>query len=240
MAVDYEQQKVFWEGIRERRDPTHPAVAAFARHKLDILLRVLPDGEARPRTMLEVGAGNGFFSHTFAKSFDLTCVDFSQNMLDLNPMPAERKVQGDAERLPFEDKSFDVVFCGNLLHHLVEPLVAVREMARVARSFVVLVEPNTVNPLMLAFGVLKPAERGTLKFTQRYVRKLGERAGLRPRHVVTQGAVLPNKTPAPLVSALSLLERPSFLGFYHIAVFDVPSLTPPQTASARPTSAPAT
>ena len=222
MAVQYDEQKQYWEGIRERRAPTHPAVLAFARHKLDIMLKTLPQGSSRPKTMLEVGAGNGFFSHTFATAFDLTCLDFSQNMLDRNPLPADRKVQGDAEHLPFDDDSFDIVFCGNLLHHLEDPIIAVREMARVARSFVVLVEPNAMNPLMFAFGVGKPAERGTLKFTRRYVRKLGEQAGLKARRMVTQGAVLPNKTPSLLVSPVSRLEIPNPFGFYHIAIFETP------------------
>ena len=222
MAVDYEQQKEFWEGIEERRSPEHPAVLAFVRPKLDLVLGALPPGYARDKTMLEVGAGNGFFSHTFSKAFELTCLDFSQNMLDKNPMPEDRKVQGDAERLPFDPKSFDVVFCGNLLHHLERPIVAVREMKRVARDYVVLIEPNAVNPLMFLFGALKKAERGTLKFTQGYVRRLGIEAGLRPRKIVTQGVVLPNKTPPALVPFLSRVDRPYPFGFYHLAVFEVP------------------
>ena len=166
MDVDYQHQKQFWEGIKERRSPDHPAVLAFVRPKLDILLEAMPNCASQSRTMLEVGAGNGFFSHTFCAAFDLTCLDFSQNMLDRNPMPADRKVQGDAEKLPFEADSFDVVFCGNLLHHLEHPIVAVREMKRVARDHVVLIEPNALNPFMFLFGALKKAERGTLKFTQ--------------------------------------------------------------------------
>lgn len=221
MVVDYQQQKIFWEGIRDRRTPDHPAVLAFARPKLELILDALPKGDARPKSMLEVGAGNGFFSHTFSEAFELTCLDFSQNMLDMNPLPPDRKVQGDAERLPFEADTFDVVFCGNLLHHLEQPIVAVREMRRVARRFVVLIEPNAVNPMMFLFGVLKRAERGTLKFTQGYVRKLGVKAGMQPVRVLTQGLVLPNKTPPALVPLLSKADPPFSLGFYHLAVFDV-------------------
>ncbi len=44
-------------------------------------------------------------------------------------------VNGDALRLPFADRSFDVVHCALLLHHLDEPAIRVllREMLRVAR-----------------------------------------------------------------------------------------------------------
>jgi SAM-dependent methyltransferase len=223
MTVHYDHQKAFWEGVKERRAPDHPVVLAFVRPKLDLVLDALPSGDAKPRTMLEVGAGNGFFSHALSRAFELTCLDFSQNMLDRNPLPAERKVRGDAEQLPFDADSFDVVFCGNLLHHLVEPIVAVREMARVARRYVVLIEPNAVNPLMFLFGALKKAERGTLKFTRRYLRNLGMDAGLHSVRMLTQGFVLPNKTPEALLPVLKLVDAAHPMGFYHVGVFAVGS-----------------
>lgn len=219
-SVEYDEQKQYWEGVRKRRPADHPAVEAFARPKRDIIVEALGRGE-RP-TMLEVGAGNGFFSHTFQSAFDLTCLDFSKNMLDMHPLPWSQKVVGDAEDLPFQDDEFDVVFCGNLLHHLTDPAIAVGEMKRVARRNVVLLEPNSVNPLMFLFGLVKKEERGTLKFTGGYVEKLGTRAGLRLRSFSTQGAVVPNKTPTAALPLLRALDRPSPLGFYHVAVFDVP------------------
>ena len=123
-----DEQRRYWAGIRRRRDPSHPAVAAFAAAKLAYIRAALPEGAA---TMLEVGAGNGYFSRSFAEAFALTALDLSANMLAMNPLPAARKVQGSAEALPFADEAFDVVFSGNLLHHLETPAIAVREMARV-------------------------------------------------------------------------------------------------------------
>ena len=41
---------------------------------------------------------------------------------------------GDASKLPFADGSFDAVLCHNMLHHVAEPLVAVKEMSRVAKA----------------------------------------------------------------------------------------------------------
>lgn len=220
-VVEYDQQKDYWEGMGKRRSPDHPVVEAFARPKRDFIVEAL-GGAARP-TMLEVGAGNGFFSHTFRSSFDLTCLDFSRNMLEMHPLPWDRKVVGDAESLPFEDDHFDVVFCGNLLHHLSQPVTAVQEMKRVARRNVVLIEPNSVNPLMFLFGLVKKEERGTLKFTPRYLKVLGREAGLRLRSFSTQGTVVPNKTPSAVLPLLRAIDRPSLLGFYHVAVFDVQS-----------------
>jgi ubiquinone/menaquinone biosynthesis C-methylase UbiE len=47
----------------------------------------------------------------------------------------------DVERLPFADRSFDLVFVHDGLHHLEDPMVGLREMARVARRAVSVNEP---------------------------------------------------------------------------------------------------
>lgn len=171
--------------------------------------------------MLEVGCGNGFFSVSLNEEYDLTCMDFSRNMLEMNPIPWEQKVVGNAESMDFDDNSFDIVFCGNLLHHLEDPLKAVGEMKRVGRHNVVLVEPNTINPLMFVFNLLKKEERGALRFTARYVRNLGIKNGLRVRAQSAQGAIVPNKTPERLLPFLRAVDWHTPLGFYHVAVFDI-------------------
>ena len=170
--------------------------------------------------MLEVGAGNGYFTETFRDAFEITVCDFSERMLRLHP--ARAKIAADANHLPFADASFDVTFSGNLLHHLESPLVAVAEFARVARHHVVLIEPNALNPLMYAFGLIRPEERGSLKFTAKYLKRLGHDVGLRLRSFATQGAVLPNKAPTFALPLLNRIDGCWRLGFYHVAVFDVP------------------
>jgi hypothetical protein len=85
---------------------------------------------------------------------------------------------------------------------------------------VVLLEPNAWNPLMFAFALLKPPERGALKFTPSYVKQLGVSAGLTLRAFTEQGSVLPNKTPPRALGALRLVDGHHPLGFYSIAVFD--------------------
>ena len=48
--------------------------------------------------------------------------------------------RGDARRLPFADRSFDIAHTSLVLHHLepIDAAVAIREMARVARHGIVL------------------------------------------------------------------------------------------------------
>jgi SAM-dependent methyltransferase len=50
-------------------------------------------------------------------------------------------VVADVERLPFSDRSFDLVFVHDGLHHLEDPSVGLQEMARVARTAVSVNEP---------------------------------------------------------------------------------------------------
>lgn len=219
--VDYDEQKGYWEGRNSRRSPRHPVVRAFAEPKLELILEHIPSARSEELTMLEIGAGNGYLSHTLDSAFTLTALDFSPNMLAMNPLDEDQKVVGDAENLEFEDDSFDVVFCGNLLHHLESPIVAVKEMRRVARDHVVLLEPNRTNPLMFAFGLAVKEERGCLKFSRRYVEELGQRAGMKLRALDTHGAIVPNKTPRALLPLIRQIDGSNPLGFYHIAIFDV-------------------
>jgi ubiquinone/menaquinone biosynthesis C-methylase UbiE len=53
-------------------------------------------------------------------------------------------VDADAQSLPFEDGSFDIVTCQTLLIHLKDPALALREMKRVLRpgGMILCAEPN--------------------------------------------------------------------------------------------------
>ncbi|MBW3021595.1 class I SAM-dependent methyltransferase, partial [Candidatus Woesearchaeota archaeon] len=70
-----------------------------------------------------------------------------------------------AENTGFGDNSFDFVFVNSVLHHVRNPLVVVDELIRIAagNSFIVLVEPRRINPLIIAHSILKKHERGQLK-----------------------------------------------------------------------------
>ncbi len=93
---------------------------------------------------LEVGAGTGYFSLNLLRAGVIghaTCLDISPGMLDALRGNAQRlglsglveTVATDAERLPFEDGSFDLVFGHAVLHHLPDLDQAFREFKRVLR-----------------------------------------------------------------------------------------------------------
>ncbi len=90
------------------------------------------------RRCLEVGCGRGSLSCYFADAgFDCSLVDLSEPAIDIarslfesNGWRARFDV-GDAEKLPYEDASFDVVFSIGLLEHFEYPAPAIREQVRV-------------------------------------------------------------------------------------------------------------
>ncbi len=199
-----------WEAPGKRRDPSHPAVAAFAVPKVAFIQKTL--ALRTPPAILDVGCGNGYFTH-FLSQWGLTVgVDFSKKMLGLNP--GERLVQGATDRLPFPSDSFDLVVCSNLLHHLESPVAAVTEMKRVSRRYVALIEPNRYNPLMLLLGILKRNERRTLRFTSSYLREITKASGLSVIATETRGLVTSNRMPGWLVPVLSRLEVANPLSAY--------------------------
>src|SRR4051795_1541741 len=91
---------------------------------------------------LEIGAGTGYFSLNLLKQgilTEVTCTDVSPGMLETLASSAERlhldvdMVVCDAESLPFESGSFDVVFGHAVLHHIPDLERAFAEFRRVLK-----------------------------------------------------------------------------------------------------------
>jgi ubiquinone/menaquinone biosynthesis C-methylase UbiE len=166
--------------------------------------------------VLDVGCGNGFFTYHLPAEIHAVALDRSSTMLGMNPCP--RLVQGSALSLPFPEDAFDTVFCSNLLHHLPDPKAAVAEMKRVSSRYVVLSEPNRNNPAMLLFGMIKRAERGTLKFTTRYLSSLANGVGLQVAACGAMGMVFPNRTSEGLLPLLRWVDGLHPWGAYVLLV----------------------
>jgi SAM-dependent methyltransferase len=106
--------------------------------------KALGDWPAQPfGDALEIGAGTGYFSLNLLQLGAirrLVATDISSGMLDrlrdnagdLGLAVETRTV--DAERLPFEDEAFDLVFGHAVLHHLPDLSGALSEFRRVLRS----------------------------------------------------------------------------------------------------------
>jgi ubiquinone/menaquinone biosynthesis C-methylase UbiE len=105
---------------------------------------------------LEIGAGTGFFSLNLRQAGVLDQVavtDLSPGMVAAAKRNAQRlgfTIEGrvaDAESLPFEDGTFDVVVGHAVIHHVPDVELAFSEMLRVLRPggrFVIAGEPTTI------------------------------------------------------------------------------------------------
>ena len=91
---------------------------------------------------LEIGAGTGYFSLNLLQAGvvrDAVCTDISPGMLAALEANARRlglaveTAASDAEALPFEDRSFDLVLGHAVLHHLPDLRAAFGEFRRVLR-----------------------------------------------------------------------------------------------------------
>lgn len=97
-------------------------------------------GDVRGKYLLDLGCGAGENSVYFA-TLGARCVaaDYSPGMVDVALKLAEKygvSVTGkvvNAMAIDFPDNTFDVVYASNLLHHIPDPQIAIREMYRVLK-----------------------------------------------------------------------------------------------------------
>lgn len=102
-------------------------------------------GEVKGKTILDVGAGTGRTSVVLAKmGAEVTALDVSEEMLKelKNKNSKIEIVVGDAESLPFPDKSFDAVVAAFLIVHLKDPTRFFDEAYRVLKDGGILLVTN--------------------------------------------------------------------------------------------------
>jgi ubiquinone/menaquinone biosynthesis C-methylase UbiE len=96
----------------------------------------------RPASLLDVGCGTGVFAERVRRALPKVKVWGIDLVPEMLAKGAERwrrhsgevqPVQGDSERLPFPDGTFDFVTCANSFHHYPHQDQAVAEMHRVLK-----------------------------------------------------------------------------------------------------------
>jgi SAM-dependent methyltransferase len=117
----------------------------YSSHSL--LLRALPErGEGRK--VLDVGCGNGYLGALLAeRGYDVTGIERKGGYDE--PFPAEvRLIEADLEKgLPPLDRQFDYVLCADILEHLRDPSLLLRQLRGVLRPGGALIAslPNSGN-----------------------------------------------------------------------------------------------
>lgn len=108
--------------------------------KIDSLIEAI--GASPEARVLEVATGPGHVAFGFAEECDqVVGIDITEAQLQIaEERKEDRGVEnvhfkrGDAEALPYENDSFDVVVCRLALHHFEDPSRVIEEMARVCRT----------------------------------------------------------------------------------------------------------
>jgi 2-polyprenyl-6-hydroxyphenyl methylase/3-demethylubiquinone-9 3-methyltransferase len=118
------------------RTSLNPARFGYMRRVLTQEMAIDPRG----RTALDVGSGGGLLGEEFARlGFRVTGIDPSAESVATARAHAEHEalridyVVGAGEELPFEDASFDVAYCCDVLEHVNDLDRVLAETARVLK-----------------------------------------------------------------------------------------------------------
>lgn len=114
--------------------------ARLFAHNVRPFDRVIPFDRLAGRRVLEIGCGMGLHTELFARAgarvsavdISETSVAFTGNRLALKGLHAEVS-RVDAEKLPFDDNSFDFVWSWGVIHHSARTGRIVREIARILK-----------------------------------------------------------------------------------------------------------
>jgi len=105
--------------------------------------RVLEKEPGKRLSALDVGCGPGHVMEVMSSVMDVRGLDIDPEMVAAGKSRGLNIIQGPAEKLPFEDGSFDFVYCTFLLLWVRDPMDVVSEMKRVSRRWVAcLAEPD--------------------------------------------------------------------------------------------------
>ena len=129
-------------------------VSIKARNRIKKTIDLIPNDID---SLLEVGCGDGRIINQLVGKYNKICgLDISHNALK---HVKTEKVQGRIENLPFEDNSFDLVLCCEVLEHLPDDIYqdALKEIQRVSNEYILITVPNNEN---LDFQMVKCPECG--------------------------------------------------------------------------------
>ncbi len=146
MSTAVQRQRAFYDETSPRYDVIHSHDTDEHGQAMAYLLGMIDFLGAR--SILDVGCGTGWALLKLRAHFP------ELSIMGVEPSAAQRAVayakgisetelvEGDAQKLSFDDGAFDVVCEFGALHHMPRPASAVAEMLRVARKAVFICDAN--------------------------------------------------------------------------------------------------
>ena len=124
---DYYEQKELWN--RELTDQETERITLFSK--------MIPDDV---KTILDAGCGAGALTNTI-QGYIITGVDRSKEALTHY---RHKRVQGSLDNLNFDDDSFDLIVCSDVLEHLPADIYSktISELKRVSKKYILIISPN--------------------------------------------------------------------------------------------------
>ncbi len=131
--------------IKHKKSTKNPINNFFVKNFNKAMVKEVK--KLRPQSVLDVGCGEGFTLSMLKQNKIGKHLEGIDNMDDaiklgheLHPTLTIKK--GNIYKLPYNDNTFDLVICSEVLEHLEFPSRAVKELVRVSKKFVVLSVPN--------------------------------------------------------------------------------------------------
>jgi SAM-dependent methyltransferase len=137
-AVHEHYNAAYFESARSQTDERHgyasyrASQASMAKgfaSRVALIRRFVSSGN-----LFEAGAAYGFFLKAAESHFDCTGIDVSAHAADTARREYGAHVmQGDVERVPFANDTFDVAAMWDVIEHLIHPVAALKEVRRVLK-----------------------------------------------------------------------------------------------------------
>jgi len=128
-----------------------------------------------PQKVLDVGCATGSLLKSFTELHDISGVDISEMFLERarrNGYKQTVQLDVSTHALPFEDKTFDVVFCGECIEHIVDTdwlYCGINRVLKAGGHFL-LTFPNLRTPISFAMMLLNLPPMYSARYRAGHVR----------------------------------------------------------------------
>lgn len=143
------KNELFYDSIADNWDQIITYKVETSKRIRIIFDDLLSEIDLKDKKFLDAGCGLGFFSkRAFSKKAKVTGIDIGGRLIARckKTIPGVNFMNGSVTRMPFDDKSFDIVLSTEVIEHVEDPVDAIQELFRVVKpnGYIVLTTPNKV------------------------------------------------------------------------------------------------